>query len=279
MVAWHGQVWVLGGFDGDLQPVADVWVYNPQTDAWIAGPLLPRAVHHLNAAVVADRLHVLGGLEGFAFAVMPEIWVLESPQSDRWQLLGTMDPARARGAAAVGVVGSRVVLAGGLRTQSVALADMYDVVGGQWTTLPSLPVARDHSAGAAVGTVMVVTGGRHGQLDGQTDLMDVSVPNPSWMPGPAMPVPRAGVLAAAWNGFVVVMGGEGNPNAGHGLFANVEAYEVATRIWHTWPDMDPPRHGSGAAAVGNAIHVPGGATQMGFGAVPTHQVLVPQPTP
>jgi hypothetical protein len=39
--------------------------------------------------------------------------------------------------------------------------------------------------------------------------------------------------------------------------------------------MPSPRHGIGAAVVGDRIWVPGGATVQGFGAVTTHDVFTP----
>jgi hypothetical protein len=37
--------------------------------------------------------------------------------------------------------------------------------------------------------------------------------------------------------------------------------------------MVTPRHGMGAAAIGNSLYVPGGATVQAFGAVDTFEIL------
>jgi hypothetical protein len=39
--------------------------------------------------------------------------------------------------------------------------------------------------------------------------------------------------------------------------------------------MSHPRHGMGAAVIGGALYVPGGADQDSFGAVATHDVFTP----
>ena len=41
------------------------------------------------------------------------------------------------------------------------------------------------------------------------------------------------------------------------------------------PAMPIPRHGIGAAVLGDRIYVPGGATVQGFGVTPAHQVYTP----
>ena len=41
--------------------------------------------------------------------------------------------------------------------------------------------------------------------------------------------------------------------------------------------MPTPRHGTGAASVGNAVFVPGGADHQGFGAVATHEAYFVAP--
>ena len=61
------------------------------------------------------------------------------------------------------------------------------------------------------------------------------------------------------------------------LLARLEALDVGTGTWRSLPVMMPAIHGTGAAAVDGVIHVPGGATVMGFGAVAQHRVLRMRP--
>ncbi len=56
------------------------------------------------------------------------------------------------------------------------------------------------------------------------------------------------------------------------IFPNAWVYDPATDRWEALPDIPTPRHGL-AAALGNTIHVFGGATVNGAGAVNTHEVL------
>lgn len=49
------------------------------------------------------------------------------------------------------------------------------------------------------------------------------------------------------------------------MFAQNEAYDPASDSWAAYAPMPTPRHGLGAAVVGDAIHVAGGGPVMGGG--------------
>src|SRR4029450_7020512 len=62
--ALQGQVWVIGGFGDNADPVGIAESYDPKTNEWQLRPSLPIPVHHAAAAVVGDRLFVIGGYTG-----------------------------------------------------------------------------------------------------------------------------------------------------------------------------------------------------------------------
>jgi hypothetical protein len=57
------------------------------------------------------------------------------------------------------------------------------------------------------------------------------------------------------------------------VFAQTEEYDPAARVWRRVADMPTPRHGMGAVANGELIHVIGGGSVAGFGASPTHELF------
>ncbi len=57
------------------------------------------------------------------------------------------------------------------------------------------------------------------------------------------------------------MGGEGTSR----VFGQNEAYDPAADAWASHAPMPTPRHGLGAAVVGDAIHVAGGGPVNGGG--------------
>ncbi len=77
------------------------------------------------------------------------------------------------------------------------------------------------------------------------------------------------------NGRIYVVGGEGNSATTTGVFNNNEAYDPVTNSWTTAEPMERPRHGTGAAGLNGALHVPGGADVQGFGAVNVNDEFVP----
>ncbi len=64
-----------------------------------------------------------------------------------------------------------------------------------------------------------------------------------------------------YRGRLLVMGGEGTNR----VCGQSKAYEPATDAWQAFAPMLTPRHGLGAAVVGDAIRVAGGGPIMGGG--------------
>jgi len=88
-----------------------------------------------------------------------------------------------------------------------------------------------------------------------------------------MPTGRSGIAGAVVKGCLYVFGGEGNPNHPQGVFPQNEAYNPKTNTWESLAPMPTPRHGIGAAAIGEKIYIPGGADVQGFGVIAVHEVF------
>jgi len=82
-----------------------------------------------------------------------------------------------------------------------------------------------------------------------------------------MPVARGGCMGGVVNGQIVVVGGEGNARDINpmGVFPDTDVYDPVANSWRVMAPMRTPRHGTGAAGVGNKLYVPGGATAQGGG--------------
>ena len=90
-----------------------------------------------------------------------------------------------------------------------------------------------------------------------------------WCELAPIPTARGGIAAAVLNGRIVVVGGEGNAADPNGVFSQVEAFDPATNRWSILTPLPVGRHGTGAAAVGDVLYLPGGADHQAFGAVAT----------
>lgn len=271
-VALAGEIVMLGGFE-NLSLVDAVVHYDPVGRVFRGGTPLPRALHHVNAAVVEGRLMVLGALEGFAFAARGEVWVLED---GAWKARAAMPVGRQRGSAGVAVVGDDVYLVGGFRAGAVDDVDVYRGAEDRWERLPDLPGARDHGGAVAVDGLVYAVGGRQGGIGSiEADLwrFDPGSPELGWVALPPMPTARGGFALGVVHGRIVVVGGEGNPSDPSGVFAQAELYDPAAERWYRLADMPAPRHGMQAVAIGGVLYVPGGADVEAFGATRTFQAL------
>jgi N-acetylneuraminic acid mutarotase len=277
-VELRGRIYVIGGFKG-LTVTPQVVVYDPATDSWAEAAPLPVGVHHANAAVVGDRIYLVGGMlfESFSFVPIGNVWAYD-PDADEWTERMAMPNGAERGSAAVGVIDGIIYLAGGLTTPGpVDLVSAYDPEADEWThPLQPLPVARDHGGGAAVGGTLYTVGGRQGDItafDGRTFAYDPV--GDAWTERAPMPTPRGGIGVGVVDGRILAVGGEGNPDVASGVFPDTESYDPVADEWTALAPMTSPRHGMGAVGYDGALYVPGGANVQAFGAVDTHEIFIP----
>jgi len=279
VVALAGKVYVIGGFLG-TQPTPTVAVYDPAANTWSAAAPLPEPLHHVNAAVVADKIWVVGALRGVTFTSVGTTLVYD-PAASTWTAMAAMPAGTERGASMVGAVGNVIYVAGGLRG-GAAVADFssFDTEANVWTPRPAMDGARDHGVGVVSGGRLYAIGGRGGGIATHSARVDAFDPATStWTPRAPMPTSRAGAAASLVKGLVVVAGGEGNSASPSGVFANVEAYDPTRDVWSILPAMTTPRHGTGAATIGDVMYVPGGGDVQAFGATAVVEALSLTPPP
>jgi N-acetylneuraminic acid mutarotase len=274
VVELGGRIYVLGGFTlGGIVPTVEV--YDPVADAWSAAADLPEPLHHANAAVVGGRIYVLGFLSTGDFVARGEGFAYD-PSANAWTPVAPMPNGTQRGASATAAIGDRILVAGGFRGGAVEDASIYDPATDSWEAIAPLPTARDHGVGASVGEVFYSIAGRDAQIGDFRDATYAFDPAVgSWCELEPIPTPRGGVGAAVVDGRIVVVGGEGNAADPDGVFTEVEAFDPAMNRWATLAPLPVGRHGTGAAAVGSILYLPGGADQEAFGAVATVTALSP----
>ncbi|KAL0068828.1 hypothetical protein AAF712_004158 [Marasmius tenuissimus] len=250
---------------------------------------LPIPMNHCNIASLNGKLYILGGMNGDE-----GVWERTGrsfeycPQNDTWTELPSMPVGEERGASAVGVWGSSVFLAGGLRTlnlldatqDTVATGLVYDTRTKQWSQLPDLPEGRDHVGGAVIERTFYVVGGRiRGQdnVRGTVFAMNLATQERKWVEKNRMPTPRGGLAAAAIGGKIFTFGGEGSIVllGSTGVYNNTEVYDTVRDSWEVLSPMAVPRHGTGATSVGGEIYMPGGGVLRSAGPVDVNDVFIP----
>jgi hypothetical protein len=276
VAAVDGRVYIVGGLGPGFALMAEVNRYTPDSGQWAAVRPLPRPLHHLNVAGVAGKLYSVGCLEGGGFAARGDTLEYD-PVADQWTARAPMPAGAERGGSAVGVIGGEIFVAGGFRGGSaVTQFSAYDPAANRHRMLPPLPMATEHVVGGAVGTRFFVIGGRNGGTDNITNRVQIfDTASGAWVMGPDLPTARGGHAAAIIGTRIVVMGGEGNPAVGTGVFAQTEVLDTVTMRWFSGATMLTPRHGIGAASVGDWVYVPGGGTSEGLAPVAVVEAFAP----
>jgi N-acetylneuraminic acid mutarotase len=265
----NGEIYVLGGILGNRTIGRTVQIYNPDSDTWRRGANMPSALHHMGVASANGKLYVVGGYQG-NFNPVNTMFEYD-PAADQWSAKAPLPNVRG-GLSAVEIEGL-IYAVGGARGRSVADLTVYDPTTDEWTTLASMDTSRDHLTAAAIDSKLYAIGGRN---QGNFTLATLEVYDPAtnqWSTLAPMPTGRSGIAGAALNGCLYVMGGEGNRLDVDGIFPQVERYDPSTNEWTAITPMKNPRHGIGAVAIGNRIHVPAGGPVEGFGVTDLNDAL------
>lgn len=133
-----------------------------------------------------------------------------------WRLSTPLPEARAGYAA--GVVGGRLVLAGGTYwkgsagnwTEKIfcATTHAFDPVREKWERLPDAPSSLAYAPGAVAGEKLFVLGGvQNGQVSRRVLILEKGEDGYRWKDGPPLPEPRVFAEAAVAQGRIFVVGG------------------------------------------------------------------------
>lgn len=275
VAALDGEVYVVGGFGTGGALLARVEAYDPASDTWRTVADLPQALHHANVAAINGELFVAGYLDGLSFEARGDVFAYD-PVADSWSTRTAMPVGTERGSSGVAVYADRMYLFGGFGDAALDDVWVYDPALDLWDVAADLPQPLEHLGAATIGERMYVVGGRDTSIAAHTNALYLYDPEAdSWSDGPAMPTSRGGIFVAAHDGLLYVGGGEGNGDVASGVFEALEVYDPASETWTVLPPMPTPRHGAGAAAVGELVFFPGGADVEAFGAVATHEAWRP----
>jgi hypothetical protein len=175
-VATHdGKIYYAGGLS---QGHAVAWfdVYDPKRDSWSRLPDMPRPRDHFHAAVVGDKLYVIGGRDSELGKEYSETDAYEFA-TGRWTTGLAPIPTK-RGGFAAAVLGDEILVVGGEDANGAHReVEAYDVERDSWRTLDPMPTAR-HGIQAVVcgGAVYVAAGGRTQGGEHPSDVQEAYFP-------------------------------------------------------------------------------------------------------
>ncbi len=271
LTGFGGKLYLIGG-----RRINPVDVFDPASNRWTAKSPTPLELHHFQAVVLGDRIYLMGAMTGPYPREKPlERVVAYRPQTDKFEMLHAIPADRRRGGAGAVIYNDKIYLVGGITNGHIdgsrPWIDEYDPRTGAWKILPDAPHARDHFQAVVIGDRLYAAAGRTtSQATNQVfdltveaiDIFDFKTGN--WLPTeecPELPTPRAGNMAIAVDGKLVLGGGESIlQRAAHD---EIEVYDPVTQAWTKWPALNRGRHGTGFVQIGNHIYTASGCGNRG----------------
>lgn len=260
-------VYLLGGVGpGDtLSAIRTVDRFDQQSRRWSLGPDLPRAVSHIQAAVVGDStIWIAGGFLGtHGGPPTAEVWKLDR-RTGQW-VAGPSLP-EARGGGALVAIGDTLYYAGGWgEDRSTDRGEVWQLLprARAWRARAALPVPRGDAAAISYGGRLLLLGGQQGHDRAPVDLADAWAYDPRtdrWSELAAMPATRSHMSAAAvrWREWVFLPGG-GDIGAGRRFSDDMIGYDAERDVWRRLPSLPVPLRGANAWLHGDTLQVAGGA--------------------
>ena len=277
---WRGKAVIAGGMapvpgaglGGGINPQDGTAIYDPAANAWTAGPRLPFPRHHPALATARGRVFAFGGFQVSEAGGWTAIKDALAFDGTAWSPVAPM-PSFQNETVALGL-GERIHIVSGRAPKGEAnrawqdqgdidLHQVFDPASGKWTTARPCPLARNSAAGAVLGGLLYLVGGRRvgegnsAQLDCYDPRADV------WRTLRPMPRAAGGLAAAAAGGKLYAFGGEGGP----GVIPNCWIYDPASDRWTAGPDMKTPRHGLAGLSLGGRVYAIGGGAKESGGQV------------
>jgi len=237
LTQYNGKIYIFGGFIAGTvnnlagwQPINDSFVYDPMNDTWKPIAPMPTKRGAGVAAVVGEKIYVIGGATTAPGETNPSI---HPTQVQR--VIGTVEE--------------------------------YDPETNTWRTRSPMPTPRNHTAAGVVNGKIYVIGGRIGAafIAASSNLANVEAYDPAtdkWSPPLAkMPTARSGLASGVYQGKIYTAGGEWQDPNQQTAYRAFEAYDPATNTWAVLPPMVLARHGVAGGVIGNRFYAISGDVQ------------------
>ncbi len=270
VAAAAGKLYLIGGISGEAI-LSSVEEFDPSRGSWRLVAPLPKPRHHTTVSI-GSSIYVAGGYETLAFDAQRTMYRYDVAL-DRWSEVAELPSPR--GAHASVAIDGKVYVIGGIPGGRALL--VYDPGTNAWTSLAPMPTPREHLAAAAHEGKLYAASGRFSGNSNAFERYDPATN--TWATLPPIPTARSGIAAAVLDGRMYVFGGEGNPATPTGVFEEVESFDFASGAWRRERSMQLPRHGIGAATIGDRIHIPAGSPTQGFGISSQHDAFVAKTPP
>ena len=205
--AVNDQAYFFGGLGESPEPFKDAWRLDlsPPDGAqplWAQLPDPPAARNRHAAAVINDRIYIMGGFE----AAQPCSARVESFDANQevWREERDMNIGR-HGHTATVIAGKIYVVGGYTAAGPTDAAEVFDTETDTWTRLAPLPSARGFHCAAEVDGKLYILGGR---IRAEEPSYVYSPTLDTWDTLPAVPGVRGRAGCATAEGLILLFGGE-----------------------------------------------------------------------
>jgi non-specific serine/threonine protein kinase len=211
VVTYKGELVVIGGWiPKGSDPSAEISdrVFALRGGRWVSLPSLNRPRAAGAAAVVGDRIVVMGGQAGDRLLDTTEVF-----DGERWSEGADIPSPREHLAAASD--GRYVYAVGGRRLspdKNSAALERYEPATDRWQRLPDMPTARGGLGAAILDGHLLAVGGET-STDALGEVESYSLAREQWSSAPSMRTPRHGIAAAVVKRSLYALGGA--PRPGH----------------------------------------------------------------
>lgn len=255
VVVARGSVFAIAG-TGDVSGKPVLEVERLSGVRWRDETTLPSDGLNAPAAVaIDDQIYVLGGFKTTTNIPTDEVRIYDVGTREWSHGPSLPEP---RGGHAAAVLDGRIhVIGGGNSRSTLALHSVLDPRTRTWVERAPLPHALGSPAAVVCNGKLYCIGGR----SGGHDFGDVFVYDDDadvWRTGPAL-VPRGTSGAAAFNGFIFVIGGESQGE--NRVLGDVLMLAPGSDSWRVCPSMPTPRSFARAVVYRNSVYVVGGSTE------------------
>jgi N-acetylneuraminic acid mutarotase len=236
-VEYGGKIYVVGGCSSTQpqqfeNPVANLEMYDPETDTWTR--LSPMSLARVGPAVAVlnGKIYVMGGFDPMQYwSANPTVEIYDI-KTGRWSR-GPSMPTGVSWASAV-VLDGKIYVLGGVGFHYYDIMQIFDPSTNRWSYGPSFKGGRYLHAAVAYGGKIYLIGGDSWETGSDVIYNDIQVYDPvsnSWSAKRPMPTAATGLSAVAWEGKIYLFAGNG--------FARV--YHIACDSWEevTFPNQDP----------------------------------------
>jgi N-acetylneuraminic acid mutarotase len=189
MGVFEKKIFLAGGmFDLQLygnssqNTVSVVSIFDTETQNWMEVPpaakYLPAPRDHAGAAVVGNKMYVLGGRNHGMYRMRGNVYILDLCDLEAGWTTSAAQMPTPRGGVAAGVVGTKIYTFGGEGDESVESGvfnevEAYDVVTDSWESAGTMKVPRHGTYAASVDGRIYIPGG--GILEGGEPVSDFDV--------------------------------------------------------------------------------------------------------